>query len=99
MFGTPWHGEAGFAVAASAPLAGILVIEHGSGNHIEELEPISAVSELMARSFVPFHDATALETALDVLGDVAYSLPCCRFRFRPDDSAIDHLANWMAGDR
>ncbi len=95
MFGTPWHGEAGFAVAASAPLTGIVVIEHGPRNHLEELDPISAVSELMARTFVPFHDAAALETALDVLGEVANSLPCSRFRFTPDDSAIDHLASWM----
>jgi hypothetical protein len=95
MFGTPWHGEAGFAAATSAPLAGILVIEHGSGNHIEPLDPISAVSELMARSFVPFHDAGALETAIDVLGAAADNLPCCSFRFRPEGSAIDHLASWM----
>ena len=95
MFGTPWHGEAGFAVATSAPLAGILVIEHGGGNHIEDLDAISAVSELMARSFVPFHEAEALETAIGVLGDAAENLPCCRFRFKPDETAIDHLSTWM----
>lgn len=95
IFGTPWHGEAGFAVATSAPLAGILVIEHGSGNQIEDLDPISAVSELMTRCFVPFHEAEALETALGVLGDAAEKLPCCRFRFQPDDSAVEHLSSWM----
>ena len=95
MFGTPWHGEAGFAVAAGAPLAGIFVIEHGKGNDIEALEPISAVSELMARAFVPFHEPVALETAIDVLGLAAQTLPCCRFRFTPDEFAIDHLKNWM----
>ena len=95
MFGTPWHGEAGFAVATSAPLAGILVIEHGGENHIEDLDPMSAVSELMARSFVPFHEAEALETAIGVLGNAAETLPCCRFRFTPDETAIDHLLAWM----
>ena len=95
MFGTPWHGEAGFAVAANAPLAGILVIEHGGGNHIEDLDVMSAVSELMARAFLPFHEAEALETAIGVLGDAADALPCCRFRFKPDETAIDHLLNWM----
>lgn len=95
MFGTPWHGEAGFAMAASAPLAGILVIEHGHGNQIKRLDPISTVSELMARAFVPFHDPAALETAIDVLSVAADSLPCCRFQFTPDDSAIDYLSSWM----
>ena len=95
MFGTPWHGEAGFAEATSAALAGILVIEHGRGNQIKRLDQISAVSELMARSFVPFHDPAALETAIDLLGVAADRLPCCRFRFTPDESAIDHLSSWM----
>ncbi|MCD4750157.1 MAG: hypothetical protein K8R59_12370 [Thermoanaerobaculales bacterium] len=95
MFGTPWHGEAGFAVATSAPLAGILIVEHGRGNDIEILTPISTVSELMARAFVPFHEPEALETAIDVLGVAAAGLPCCRFRFTPDSSAIDHLSSWM----
>ncbi len=95
MFGTPWHGEAGFAVAAGAPLAGIFVIEHGVGNEIMELEPVEAVSELMARAFVPFHDPMALETAIDVLGVAAGKLPCHRFCFTPDNSAIDHLWEWL----
>lgn len=95
MYGTPWHGEAGFAVATDAPLAGVLIIEHGSGNHIDELGSISAVSELMARAFVPFHEAEALETAIGVLSTAAESLPCCRFRFQPDDSAVDCLSKWM----
>lgn len=95
MFGTPWHGEAGFALAASAPLAGILIIEHGSGNQIDDLDAISAVSELMARAFVPFHEAEALETAIGVLGAAAENLPCRRFRFKPDETAIDHLSSWM----
>jgi len=95
MFGTPWHGEAGFAVATSAPLAGMLVIEHGNGNRIDDLDAISAVSELMARTFVPFHEAEAIETAVGVLGTAAEKLPCCRFRFKPEESAIDHLSSWM----
>jgi hypothetical protein len=95
MYGTPWHGEAGFAVATDAPLAGVLVIEHGQTNRIEDLDAISAVSELMARSFVPFHEAEALETAISVLSSAAECLPCCRFKFQPDDSAIDSLKKWM----
>ena len=95
MFGTPWHGEAGFAVATSAPLAGIVVIEHGNSNRINDLNGISAVSELMARSFVPYHEAEALETAIDVLGVAAERVPCCRFRFRPDATAVDVLSTWM----
>jgi hypothetical protein len=35
MYGTPWHGEAAFASPASAPLARILILEHGRGNTLK----------------------------------------------------------------
>jgi hypothetical protein len=95
MYGTPWHGEAGFAVATSAPLAGVLVLEHGLDNRVEELSAVAAVAELMARAFVPYHDAEAVGTAVDVLTRVATSLPCCRFQFTPDDLAVRCLERWM----
>ena len=95
IFGTPWNGEPDFASAESAPLAGVLVIGHGADNHIDDLDSISTVSELMARSIVPFHDVRALETTIDLLGSAAEKLPCCRFLFKPDESAIDHLSSWM----
>jgi len=95
IFGTPWHGEAGFAKAESAPLAGILLIEHGIDNEIEEITPVQAVSELMARAFLPFYEERALETAVSVLSDTAAAVPCCRFHFRPDVSAIDQTRAWM----
>lgn len=95
IFGTPWHGEAGFALSTHAPLQGIFVIEHGEGNQFETLSSISAVSELLSRAFLPFHEATALETAMNVLARVAETLPCRRFHFTPDDSAIDTLLDQM----
>ncbi len=97
MFGTPWHGEAGFAVAASAPLAGILVLEHALNNQIDPLGKLEAVSELMARAFLPFYDAMALDTAMDTLTAATDEVPCGRFWFTPDGTAIAYVEEWMGG--
>ena len=97
IFGTPWHGEAGFAVAADAPLAGVFVIEHGPRNEIETLSSSTAISELMARAFVPFHDAEALGTAVGLFSTLTQKQLCHRFRFTPENSAINTLLDWMKG--
>lgn len=88
MFGTPWHGDAGLARAESAPLHSLLVLEHGTENAIEPLLPAQAVTEIFARSFVPFHAAEALQRTLQFLEDVVRVVPCYRFRFAPDARAV-----------
>jgi len=97
MYGTPWHGEAGFSVARDAALAGILILEHATENRIVPLDMLDAVSELMARAFLPFHDAVALDTAMDTLTAATERVPCGRFGFTPERSAIDCIEEWMMG--
>jgi len=94
MYGTPWHGEAAFASPASSPLSGIFVLEHGLGNAITRLSRCQAVSELLARSFVPFHRHEYVGAALDVLQRVADTVPCYRYAFEPDQRAVERILNF-----
>jgi len=94
MYGTPWHGEAAFASPASSPLSGIFVLEHGLGNAITRLSRCQAVSELLARSFVPFHRHEYVGAALDVLQRVADTVPCYRYAFEPDERAVERILNF-----
>jgi len=94
MYGTPWHGEAAYASPASAPLSGIFVLEHGLGNAITRLSRSQAVSELFARSFVPFHRHEYVSAALDVLQRVADTVPCYRYAFEPDQRAVERILNF-----
>jgi hypothetical protein len=94
MYGTPWHGEAAYASPASAPLSGIFVLEHGLGNAITRLSRSQAVSELFARSFVPFHRHEYVSSALDVLQRVADTVPCYRYAFEPDQRAVERILNF-----
>jgi hypothetical protein len=91
MYGTPWHGEAGFASAAKAKITRIFLLQHGAHNQIREMTCSQGVGELFARSFPPFHDAAALDRMLNFLRKVAETVPCFEFSFIPDSSAVNEV--------
>jgi len=91
MYGTPWHGEAMYASPGSAPLARIFILEHGHGNVLTQLSPSQAVAELFARAFVPFHRHEYVEAALEFLQEVVAAVPCYRYAFEPNESAVERI--------
>jgi len=91
MHGTPWHGEAAFASPGRAPIRRIFLLEHGAGNRIEPLSRSAAVGELLARSFTPFYQPRFVDPVLALLEEMVESLPCYRFQFVPDHSAVERI--------
>jgi energy-coupling factor transporter ATP-binding protein EcfA2 len=91
MYGTPWHGEAHFALAQRAPLQRIFVLEHGHGNILTRLTRSQMVAELFARAFVPFHRHEYVDHALAFLERVADSVPCYHYCFEPDERAVEKI--------
>ena len=89
MYGTPWHGDAGLALADSADLSGIYVLAHGSHNKLMPMPAGRAAAELLARSFVPHHSADGLASTLQILDRITREIPCSRFEFIPDQSAVE----------
>jgi hypothetical protein len=94
MYGTPWHGEAAFASPGKATIKRIVVIEHGPENQIELLPKSRAVAEMFARCFVPFYNNLYLENTLAYLNELADSVPCYRYRFLPEPSAVEKVLNF-----
>jgi hypothetical protein len=94
MYGTPWHGEAHFALPQRAPLQRIFVLEHGHGNVITRLTRSQMVAELFARSFVPFHRHEYVDHALSFLERVADTVPCYRYSFEPDERAVQKIIHF-----
>lgn len=88
MYGTPWHGEAMYAFPGNARLGAIFILEHGCGNRLTELASGEAVAELFARSFVPFHRHEYVDAALRFLQKVVAEVPCYRYAFEADQSAV-----------
>jgi hypothetical protein len=91
MHGTPWHGEAAFATPGRAPIQRIFLLEHGPANRIERLSPSAAVGELLVRSFTPFYQPRFVNPVLALLEALAASLPCYRFHFVPDQTAVERI--------
>jgi hypothetical protein len=91
IYGTPWHGDAEYASPTSAPLARIFILEHGRGNVLTPLSSSQAVAELFARSFVPFHCHEYVESALEFLQEVVDAVPCYRYAFEPNQSAVERI--------
>ena len=91
MYGTPWHGEAHFALPQRAPLQRIFVLEHGHGNILTRLTRSQVVAELFARAFVPFHRHEYVDHALSFLERVADYVPCYRYSFEPDERAVEKI--------
>ena len=96
MYGTPWHGDAGIASPASAPLSRIYLLEHSSKTEFVGLAPGRAAAELFARSFVPHHSHEGLEFTLRFLDRVAREIPCSVFCFLPDQSAVEAICRESA---
>jgi hypothetical protein len=91
MYGTPWHGEAHFALPDRAPLQRVFVLEHGHGNVLTRLTRSQVVAELFARAFVPFHRHEYVDSALSFLERVADKVPCYRYAFEPDKTSVERI--------
>jgi hypothetical protein len=95
MHGTPWHGEARLALPLSAPLSAVFILEHARrGNEIQALPPACAAAELMARSFLPFHDGAGLAFSLRFFAGLVAEVPASVFRFLPDATAIREMERY-----
>jgi len=88
-WGTPWHGDGGFATPASAPLGAIFFLRHGRSTRVRPMAPAEAAARLFARGFPPPWDARALARVLETCADVAARVPAYDLLFRPDRSAVE----------
>jgi hypothetical protein len=91
MYGTPWHGEAELAAAASAPLQDLFVLARGETNELEPLEPAAAVATLFARGFPAFYEPSSTARLLAQLETLVRDVPCRLFRFVPGDDPVGFI--------
>jgi hypothetical protein len=93
--GTPWPGSSGLYANRSALLGGIFFLEHGLENEREVLSGGDTLTGLLSHAFLPSWDAESLSGVLDVAQQAVESVPCARFAFLPDTSAVAALQEWM----
>jgi hypothetical protein len=89
MYGTPWHGDGGFASQNGAKVNRIFILRQALRNEIRQIAKARAVGEIFARSFPPFYSADGLERSVAFLHSVVERVPCYEFGFVPDSSAVE----------
>lgn len=99
IYGTPWHGEAGWETPASARLDAVFILDQAPRNRILEIAPATAVAQMMVRAFPAMWDQRGLEFAVRFLATLAERVPVRRLQFLPDRTAVDCvLASIEDGD-
>jgi hypothetical protein len=88
VFGTPWHGDGGFASPASARLGALFFLRHGRSTALAPLAPAEAAARLLARGFPPPWDQEGGARARDACADAAALAPAFELSFLPDRSAV-----------
>jgi hypothetical protein len=89
MYGTPWHGDAGVASPARAPLNAIFLLEQALVNEVMPVPAAKGAAELFARSFVPHYLQSGIQFTLDFLDQLTRSVSCSVLRFTPTPGAVE----------
>ncbi len=98
MYGTPWHGEAGYSSATRAPLSRIYFLQHGEKNELLPQRPAQAVGQLFTGSFPPFYNPEALDFTLGFFEEIVQAVPCFELRFLQDERVIELLTGLSHGE-
>ena len=91
IFGTPWPGRGGNALPDSVPIDKIFILRQAPQNEARQLSPIKAASAMLARSFAPHWDASAMDFTLGFLSDLCQKVPVYELSFLPDKSIVEYV--------
>ncbi|MDO9263996.1 MAG: hypothetical protein Q7U02_08510 [Desulfosalsimonadaceae bacterium] len=95
MYGTPWPGEAGYALNQAAPLKGMFFLNKGDKNNIRELKTSEAIAGLMPVVSIPWYDREKVDLMMSFCDDVIGNVPMYELTFVPDESIVDVLARFV----
>ena len=95
MYGTPWPGEAGYAMNESAPLKGVFFLKKGCQNSIKELKPSDAIAGLMPVVSLPWYDRDKMEIMLAFCDAMMRCVPMYELTFKPDEAVVDMLVGFI----
>jgi hypothetical protein len=88
-YGTPWHGDGGFAKPGRAPLAAVFFLRQARRSVARRLSVPECAARLFTRSFPPPWDRRGVSRVLAACARVARETPAYELSFRPDASAVE----------
>ena len=91
MYGTPWHGEAGFSSPNTVPVDKIYFIRHSNRNEAQLLKTFDAISRALINSFPTFWNTSGMEFTIDFFADLCNEIPCYDLGFQPEPEVLGFL--------
>ena len=91
MYGTPWHGDAGFVSPRSVKLERVFFLQHDHNNTVRTLKKPETVVEFLKASFPQFWDSDGVAFAMAFFSDLSETVPCQALSFKPDASIVDFV--------
>ncbi len=91
VYGTPWHGKGGMALADDAPLKHVFILNHAAVNRVTPLTPAQAAAALLVRAFPALWSTPAMDFTLAFLDELCQAIPCYELGFVPDQSAVEYV--------
>jgi hypothetical protein len=89
VYGTPWQGDAHFASPLCGELAALFFLNQAATHAVAPASGGRAAARLFACSFLPFHDAAAVDRTMTAVEQVTRTTPCHDLWFAPDPSIVD----------
>ena len=96
VYGTPWPGDAGYAVNASVPLKGIFFLSKGQRNSIRKMASAEAFFRLAPVSSIPWYDREKVVLMLDFCNDLIESIPMYELTFVPGQAIVSYLEEFIS---
>ena len=91
LYGTPWSGSSRNFRAASASLAGVVVLEQAPENRARRLDPAEAVPRLLPQVFTPYWSREGMDAALTLLAGLVSRVPMVLLQCRPEVGALTEV--------
>jgi hypothetical protein len=95
MYGTPWHGEGLFASPSRALLTRMYFLRHARCNALIPQRTAEAAARIFACSFPTFFSSEGLGFTLELLHEIAETVPCYELAFLPDETAVEFLTHTL----
>jgi hypothetical protein len=87
-YGTPWHGDGGFASPRRSRLGAVFFLRQASSSGARRLAAPECAARLFARSFPPPWDRRGVARVLAACARIARETPGYELSFRPDETAL-----------
>lgn len=96
-YGTPWPGDAGYAVNEGAELGGIFFLRHGERNAVSGVSAAEAVERLLQVTSVPWYDQVRSLAVTDTIGALVGGVECAVLDFLPDEGLAEFVMQVIEG--